>query len=243
VVSVKGHDLPLALRLDSASTSDFVAGPKTLEHLRKQLRDHSQMRLGAVILDAGHDGKPVYQFILHHDMTPVIPLSTKAPAQHPKRPEVQLSPRAVPLCPASAEMVLRGNNGIGGLVFGCPLKANKLQRCPHAPEGAERLQLRAAFAARPHGGGQDLRRRAALSADTAQSSPVPQADEPALGLRTELQHQERFKLLFARHRRASFWLIRVYLIALLQHGLAWVQNEDPMSLVDHLLGRRQSCAA
>jgi hypothetical protein len=238
VVSTKGHDLPLALRLDPASTSDFIAAPKTLERLRKLLRDHSNWRVQAVILDAGHDGKPLYQFLIHHDMTPVIPLSTAAPAHHPKRPEVQLSRRGVPLCPAGVEMILRGHNGKGGQVFGCPVKANKLERCPHAPDGAS------CFSCRPIQ--QNGHTVVVKSTDDERLMPPIPRNHPdyrrLMNLRSGCERsfsvkKERFDLLAARHRRASFWLIRVHLIAVLQHGLAWVAKENVATLVDHLLGR------
>ncbi len=47
----------------------------------------------------------------------------------------------------------------------------------------------------------------------------------------------RFKLEAARHRGASFWLIRLHLIAILQHALAWVADADASALVGELLGR------
>jgi hypothetical protein len=203
VVSVKGHDLPLALRLDPASTSDFIAAPKTLEHLRKLLRDHSDLHTAAVILDAGHDGKPIYQFIIHHDMTPVIPLSTKAPAHHPRRTDVALSGRGVPLCPAGAEMILRGSNGKGGQLFGCPVKANKLERCPHAPDGAS------CFSCRPL---QELGHTVVVKTtdDERLMPPIPRNHPDyrrLMNLRSGCERsfsvkKERFKLLQARHRRA-----------------------------------------
>ena len=67
-------------------------------------------------------------------MTPIIPLKTPAPAQHPKRSEIKLSKRGVPLCPAGVEMIRRGTNRKGGQIFACPVKAGKLERCPQAPE-------------------------------------------------------------------------------------------------------------
>lgn len=244
VVSMKGHDLPVALRLDPASTSDFIAAPMSLEHLRKLLRDHSAMKLQATILDAGHDGKPIYQFIIHHDMTPVIPLKTPAPAHHPKRPEIHLSRRGVPLCPAGVEMHCRGTNGKGGQVFGCPVKAGKLDQCPQAPEGAS------CFSCRPL---QKLGHTVVLktSDDERLFPPIPRNHpqyRTLMNLRSGCERsfsvkKERFKLLAARHRRASFWLIRAHLIALLQHGLAWVANKDAQGLVDHLLGRSESRVA
>jgi hypothetical protein len=245
VVSAKGgHDLPLSLRVDGASTSDYVASLTALEHLRKLLRDQSELKLGAVILDAGHDGKEVYKFILHHDMTPIIPLRGEAPAHHPKRPELLLSRRGVPLCPAGVEMIRRGTTGKNGQVFGCPVKAKKLERCPLAPEGA------IGYSCRPV---QQLGHTVVVQTtdDERLFPPIPRNHpqyRKLMNLRSGSERsfsvkKERFKLLQARHRRGSFWLIRVHLIAVLQHGLAWVADQDAQKLVDHLLGRTLESAA
>jgi hypothetical protein len=245
VASTKGgHDLPLHLRLDPASTSDFVASLKGIEHLRKLLRDHTDMKLAAVILDAGHDGKEVYNFILHHDMTPIIPLKTPAPAHHPRRSNIQLSRRGVPLCPAGVEMIRKGTSGKNGQVFACPVKANKLDRCPQAPEGAT------CFSCRPL---LQLGHTVVIQTtdDPRLFPPIPRNHpqyRKLMNLRSGCERsfsvkKERFKLLQARHRRASLWLIRAHLMALLQHGLAWVAKEDVQSLVDNLLGRQTECVA
>ena len=45
-----------------------------------------------------------------------------------------------------------------------------------------------------------------------------------------------FKIEDARHRRASFWLVRLHLIAVLQHARAWVDSNAARRLVNHLLG-------
>lgn len=244
VVSVKGHDVPIALRLDPASTSDFIAGPKTLEQLRKLLRDQSQMTLAAVILDAGHDGKAVYRFALHHDITPVIPLATPAPAYHPKRPTVQLSRRGVPLCRAGLELIRRGTNRTGGQIFGCAVKAKKQSRCPQAPEGAS------GFCCAPLS---QLGHTVVVktSDDERLFPPIPRnhpQHRTLMKLRSGCERsfsvkKARFKLVAARHRRASFWLIRSYLIAVLQHAMAWVADTDAHALLNHLTGGAQSEAA
>ena len=46
-----------------------------------------------------------------------------------------------------------------------------------------------------------------------------------------------------RHRRASFWLIRLHLAALLQHAKAWVAEMDARAFVAALLGEPQEAAA
>lgn len=244
VVSTKGgHDLPLALRLDPASTSEYVTCTKGLEQLRKLLRDHSELKLAALIYDSGVDGIEVYRFMMYHDITPVFPLSGKAPAVHPHYKDVSLSERGVPLCPAKKEMALIGTSGKSNQVFGCPAKANKRVSCPHATE--ERLDYRC----------QPLTKCGpTVTINTTKNPrlcpPIPRNHSEhrrLMNLRSGCERsfsvKKCFKLQQARHRRTSFWLIRAFLMAVLQHAMAWVANEDAAAFVDHLLGRQPENAA
>jgi hypothetical protein len=56
--------------------------------------------------------------------------------------------------------------------------------------------------------------------------------------RSNAVKKERFRLEHARHRRASFWLIRLHLIALLQHARAWVAGRSALDFVRELIGHR-----
>jgi hypothetical protein len=244
VVSTKGgHDLPLALRLDPASTSEFVTCLTGIEQLRKQLREHTpELKLAALIYDAGVDGIEVYRFLLHHDLTPIIPLSVKAPAVHPNHRSIHLSDRGVPLCPGLKEMIRIGRSGSHNQVFGCPVKANRHARCPRAGEHPD-------YRCQPLS-----RSGPTATVNTIKNPrlcpPIPR-NHPEyrrlINLRSGCERsfsvkKERFKLQQARHRRRSFWLIRAHLIALLQHAMAWVAHEDEAALLDRLLGRLPTCA-
>jgi hypothetical protein len=245
VVSTKGgHDLPLALRMDPASTSEFVTALTGFESLRKLLRDHSEWQLEAMTYDAGLDGLEVYRFLLHHDVTPFIPLSRKAPAVHPNHSAVSLSDRGVPLCPAGKEMKLIGRSGKNNQVFGCPAKASKTVRCPHATDQ------------RPDYRCQPLTRTGPTVTINSNKNPrlcppVPRnhpRHNQQMNLRSGCERsfsvkKGPFKLQQARHRRRSFWLIRAHLMAVLQHALAWVADEDATGFVDRLLGRSSDRAA
>jgi hypothetical protein len=245
VVSTKGgHDLPITLRLDPANTSDFVASLKSIEHLRKLLQEHSNFKLAAAGFDCGHDGIEVYKFLIHHDIIPIIPLKTPAPAIHPQRQKIQLSKRGVPLCPAGAEMTLLGRSRKNNQVFGCPVKAKKLKRCPDAPESRPDFRCQPLSKLGPT--------VSIKPSDNPRLCPPIPRNHPrhraSMKLRSGCERsfsvkKEPLKLLQAKHRRASFWLFRVYLMAVLQHGLAWVAKENVQGVVEELLGRDVTRAA
>ena len=240
VCASKGHDLPLALRIDPASTSDFTAFLYCAEHLRKNLRDKTSMQIRSMILDAGHDGKAIYKFCNHHQWLPVIALSGRARQTHPKRKDVSLSKRGIPLCPALAEMHLRGKDRKGNQIFVCPVKAKTLKICPNAKEGDTSYRCRPVDKWAPT-------ISINIKHDERLFLPLPRNHKEFKRLSKLRSGSERsfsmkkgaFKLEQARHRRKSFWLIRAHMMAMIQHGLAWVAKEDSSHLLDDLLGRKQ----
>lgn len=246
VCSASGHDLPCALRLDPASTSDYVASLKTIEHLRKTFvykSYKSHMKIGAAAFDAGHDGIHNYRFMLHHDIKPFIPLKTKAPANHPKRDDLQLSPRGVPLCPAGAEMAFWGTTKNGEQVFVCPVKAKRRRVCPHAPDDFPHFQCKLGKLAPTVG--------IKTSDNERLFPPIPRnhkEHQKMMNLRSGSERsfsvkKERFELENSRHRRKSFWLIRLHLMAILQHALAWVSQNDSKDFMNYLLGNKMDLIA
>jgi len=237
---VAGHDLPLALSLDPGNAHDTGASLRTMERLYKVLRTQG-WAIGTYIADSGHDAEGVYRYLLDRQASPVIPLKDAAVARHPSHPDVRLSRRGVPLCKAGVEMAAWGTAGKHRQLFLCPVKAGKQDCCPLAPEGDT------AWRCRP-----ELKWGPTVAVNTWDNPrlcpPVARNThrfEQLYKLRTASERsnsvkKETFGLQTARHRRSSFWLIRLHLIAILQHARAWTAAEDANGLVNHLLGRRRS---
>lgn len=237
--STSGHDLPLALRLDPGNTSDYTASLHAFTRLRKDLRARSlPWTLDTFIADAGHDAEPIHRHLVEHGVKPIIPLKAKARATHPTRPDLLLSGRGVPLCKAGVEMAHWGSAGKGRTAFICPIRAGKLARCPLAPEGQPDWHCRPDLKWGPT-------KTVAVRDNPRLFPAVPRNSARYARLYTLRSGTERsnavkktvFGLERARHRRASFWLIRLHLISILQHARAWVASEAAEPLLDHLLGR------
>lgn len=239
VVPSEGHDLPLSLVLGPGSETDHTASVRNLDRLRKNLqRLPEDWGIGTLIHDCGADSGPFHHYLLERGIKPVIPLQKKAPAEHPQRPGLALSSRAVPLCEAAVEMTSWGSaQGGRRKQFVCPVKAGKLESCPLAPEDEEH------WLCQPN-----TRWGPVISLSVAQNPrlcpPIarnsPQYEE-LYRLRTGSERSNSvkkgpMKLEQARHRRASFWLIRLHLCAILQHARAWVRDKDASALLDELLG-------
>lgn len=242
-ISTEGHDLPLLLRLDPGNKNDHVASIHAVEDLHRVFQ---QQRLGwrvaVFIADLGHDSAATHDLCADHAIRPVIPLSC-GPAQHPRRPELKLSARGIPLCDAAAEMAPWGSSGKGHPAFCCPVKAGKLARCPIAPEDEP------GWVCQP---GKQLSPVVALNTKDAprlfpeihrNSATYEENYKLRSGCeRSNAMKKSVMKLEHARHRRRSFWLIRLHLMAILQHAMAWVAEVDPRQLARELLGELAQAA-
>jgi hypothetical protein len=240
-----GHDLPLFVALNAANESDFTAMPQATERLFKLLREHCpSWSIGAMPLDCGHDGEALYRYLLSRHISPVIPLKQDAPAMHPQRPELPLSPRGVPLCQAGAEMAPWGSAGQQRRIFVCPVKAHWLDSCPIAPPQDPDWLCRPDSSLAPTVS-------VSVSLNPRLCPPIPRNSARYTQLynlrsgseRSNSVKKELFDLEAAHHRRSSFWLIRLHLIAILQHVRAWVAEQDASALLEHLLGRREAKAS
>jgi len=247
-VTSEGRDLPLTIELNPANESDHTASVKAMDRLHKRLRSHApSFGIDIFIADAGHDSLAEHRFHQSWSVRPVIPLANKAPASHPSRGEVSLSERGVPLCQAGIEMVPWGSAGRGSRrrpLFLCPVGAKKRARCPLAP--AEEPE----WSCRP-----DLKRGPAVTVSPEEDPrlfpQIPRNSEryqELYRLRSGTERSNSLKkgayaLPSCRHRRWSFWLIRLYLAALLQHARAWVAELDARRFVAQLLGEVQEVAA
>ncbi|MCB9762269.1 MAG: hypothetical protein H6739_20890 [Alphaproteobacteria bacterium] len=236
---VDGHDLPLLVRLDPADHSEHRACALAIEQLGKLLRDERhRFGLSVFIADAGHDARANHAHAMDWGMRPVIPLRSDVPAVHPTRPDIALSPRAIPLCQAGAEMAAWGTGGPNQSVFLCPVKANKLERCPLAPDGEPdwRCQPETKWGPVLNMNVHDNPRLFPLIARN--SAGYRKLYKKRTGCeRSNDEKKSKLKLEAARHRRWSFWLIRLNLLALLQHARAWVSKLDARAFVEGLMGR------
>lgn len=240
--SVSGHDLPVALGLGPGNETDYTLGLKTLDRARKLLGEVGY-GVDVFVADAGHDAEPVYRYALHHDIKPVIPLAVDAPAELSER-GIRLSPRGVPLCPGGAEMSPNGTARRHRLVFVCPAKKRKLAHCPQAPAGDPTWRCRPGTKWAPtvniHAG-----------TNPRHTPTIPRNTEryrQLMNLRSGCERsnsvkKEVYKLEAARHRRRSYWLIRLALMAILQHARTWVADTDAERFLANLAGDAPAAAA
>jgi len=240
-VSVRGHDLPLLVTLQPGNGSDYLASLHSVDRLSKLLRErYPDWTLARFTADAGHDADATHRFLLGLGITPIIPARSTLPVEYPGRPDLKLSKRGVPLCPANVEMALRSKEADGKLVLYCPVRAGLLKACPLAPGGdpAWRCRPDNNWAPTVSLNAFDHPR---ICGPLPRNSPLWLKEYKARSgcERRNSVKKGPLKLVEAKHRRASFWLIRLNLCAILQHANAWIADVSVRAFVDTLLRRNK----
>lgn len=229
--------LPLMVGIHGANVPDGYSGPLTLDDLLKANAAHgSPLTITHFIGDTGHDNEPLSRWLLDKNIQPIIALSENVPKIHPERPDLAISGNAIPLCEAGIEMASWGTAGALRPAFVCPVKAKKLEKCPKAPVNDPDWLCRPGKALAP----------AVIlnSEDNPRLFPPVSRNSRAFSKlyakRSACERSNNTKkgpheLEACRHRRLSFWKIRVTFIALLQHAKVWVAGKSAKELLDSLL--------
>lgn len=233
-----GAHLPLMLRLNPSNRVDHLTGAEALEDLGKLLRDDFPDIIAPrfFVADCGHDALANHEHIRSWGLRPIIPLRGDAPAEHPERDGLLLSPRAIPLCQAKVEMAAWGTCDANTALFICPVKAKKLEKCPLAPPDQPDWLCEPESARGPV---------VALNVnDNPRLFPIVPRNSPAYERlykqrssceRSNSIKKQALDLLSCRHRRWSFWYIRATFAALLQHARVWVRDIDAQAWLRDLI--------
>lgn len=236
-----GHDLPVVLDLHAANVPDTVSGPLLVERLTKTLATHlPAAKVAVTIFDAGYDAEPLHALLVEQGIDAVIPLKGSAPAHHPARADIALSAKGIPLCKANVEMAPSGTAGPGHKLFTCPLRVGRITACPLGQGDASwhcRPELKTGpTVSVPIDANPRLCPKIARnSEDYARYYPRRTTAE-----RSNAMKKLKFKLLSARRRRRSGWLITLGNIAILQHALAWAARSDEARASLQSLLRREA---
>ena len=241
-VGSEGHDMPLGIGIFPGNTSDHTASIAVEERLYKQMRDRTDgWKIKVHIADTGEDSAANHTYNRERGIRPVIAIGGSIPAAHPSRPLVKLSRRGIPLCEAGIEMSSHGTGGRDRPQFCCPVKAGKLEHCPSAPDDDPGWVCRPGTRLSPVVS-VSTKRHPRLFPEISRNSPQYRK---LYAQRTTCERSNGMKktvlgLNLCGHRRQSFWLIRLYLAALLQHAKVWVSGRDARSWVESLLTSPQT---
>jgi len=234
--SSKGHDLPVNIILGPASETDYTLSLKAYDSCIKTLGEHDiTVNITAAIMDAGHDAMGNYFYFRQKDIPALIPLNNRG-AKEAYRDNIKLSSRGIPLCKGCIEMRhISYNKTKMKHSFGCPVKRGTHRKGTYIYVAhTEECPLGALCSPdTKHGPVVSISSRdnPRLFPDIPRSS---QKFKELYKLRTGTERsnaakKEAYPFYRARLKSRAARLIRLYLIAIVEHRKA-IYKEDTKGL-------------
>jgi len=234
------HTFPVQVGLAPAHVTDFTMGPTSLDRFLKTCDAHAlPVTVRAAVYDSGLDAYGIYHFLQAKTITPIIALNprrSEPPA--PTGTATQVNAHGVPLCPAGLPMRRHCYNaGQHRIYYNCPVKrpthrAGEGQWIAHVDECPRQVLCQ------PH-----TQMGPVVSVRTAEDPrlypPIPRDSttfKALMAQRTGCERSNSFKKVASRLgerpcRSATQFLVRLYLVSLLEHACAWLA-EDRKQMAD-----------
>jgi hypothetical protein len=197
-----------------------------------------------VAYDAGHDGLGIYEYLLAKQIKPVIALNPRSGLPQPTGTAETVTKEGLPLCIAGLEMRRHSKSSNGRIFYNCPVKRpthilgktvwkSYVEDCPMGVLCQPETKMGPVVYVRSD---EDVR----LYPEIARSSPLyKQIMNQRTGCeRSNSTKKVTYKLGNRVCRNSSHYLVRLYLVSILEHARAWLAEDrkqfgnDLASLVD-----------
>lgn len=233
IVSSGGHDLPVHLTIGPASESDFTLSLKSLDRFLKGCHEHElPVSVYAAIYDSGHDGFGVYEYLGAKGINPVIALNPRT-GQHPQPSGTaeRVNDRGVPLCPAGLEMRRHSAMPNHRIVFNCPVKRptheggktvwkSHVEECPHKVLCQPLTLMGPTVYVRSDSDPRFYPKIGRDSAEYKELFALRSGCERSNSTKKVVHHLENRPC-----RSATHYLMRLYLISVVEHAKAWLAED------------------
>jgi hypothetical protein len=245
--------LPVHIGLAPGHVTDFTMGPTSLDRFLKTCTAHELLvTVRAAVYDSGLDAHGIYQFLQAKTITPIIALNPRRGAHPaPTGTAGQVNDAGVPRCPAGLPMRRHSHNaGQHRIYYNCPVKrpthrAGEGQWIAHVDECPRQVLCQ------PH-----TQMGPVVSVRTADDPrlypPIPRDSttfKQLMAQRTGCERSNSFKKVASRLgerpcRSATQFLVRLYLVSLLEHACAWLAEDRKRGDVEtHSVTLSQAVAA
>ena len=248
VVSTNGHDLPVHVAISRASETDFTLSMKNMDRLKKALREHGlEWKIENVVYDSGHDATGIYEYLMESHIKPIIALNPRSGTYpSPTGTAKRVNENGVPICPGGMLMRRMGFDPKRHRVYyGCPVKRpthrkdqgyiyiNHVDECPLGVLCQPETK---------HGPVVYVK----TSDDPRLYPPIPRMAskyKKLMNLRSGCERSNSMKkntygLGNRPCRSDTHFLVRLYLISIIEHAKAWLAEDrkqldidDPVALV------------
>lgn len=232
IVNFGGHDLPIHLTIGQASESDFTLSLKSLDRFLKASHDNGiKLSISAAIYDSGHDGRGIYQYLLAKKIDPVIVLNPRHGLPMASGTAQQINSDGTPICPAGLPMRRHSARPDGRLYFNCPVKRpthlggktvwqSHPDQCPHKVLCQPETKMGPILYIR-------------TESDPRLYPPIARASprfKELMKLRSGCERSNSVKKVAHKLERrpcrsATHYLLRLYLISIVEHAKAWLAED------------------
>jgi len=231
VVSTNGHDLPIQVSISCASETDFTLSMKSKDRLMKALKENGlDWKIQYAIHDAGHDSKGIYEYLMDDEIIPIIALNPRA-GTYPVATGTakKVNEQGIPICPAGLLMRRHGYNPQKQvIIYTCPVKrpthkdgkyvyVSYPEKCPFKTLCQPDTNLGPTVYIR-------------TKDDPRLYPPIPRGTDTFKELmklrsgceRSNSMKKETYQLGYRPCRSDTHFLIRLYLVSILEHAKAWL---------------------
>lgn len=127
---LKHIDLPVFIDLEKASRHDALS---SISATARFLDINPELFVKFMCFDSACDALPIYQFLRHHNITPIIDVNQRNLGNNLYKSFYSISENGKPICDCGVEMVSNGyDHKRHRRKFRCPLKMGIISSCPHA---------------------------------------------------------------------------------------------------------------
>ena len=233
LVSSRGHDLPVHIAIGPASESDFTLSLKSLDRFTKASREHQlDLTIYAAVYDAGHDSLGNYEYLQAKQINPVIVLNPRT-GQHPTPTgtAARVNDQGIPICPAGLLMRRHTQTANHRIVYNCPVKRPTHEdgktvwkahtaECPHQVLCQPDTKMGPTVSVRTDA---DPRYYPPLARDSTEFKRLLR--ERSGCERSNSTKKVTYKLAGRPCRSATHYLVRLYLISIIEHAKAWLAED------------------
>lgn len=244
-VVTENHSLPLQVLLEPAHATDLTMGPRSLDRLLKTAATHQlTLTVRATVYDSAQDALGIYHFLQAKHIAPVIALNSRR-GEHPSPSGTasQVNDQGIPLCPAGLPMRRHSQDSKRArLYYNCPVKRStrrhgKFQWITYEPDCPRQVLCQPQTQMGPVV-------YVRTTDDPRLYPPIPRDSanfKALLARRTGCERSNSLKKVTYRLgerpcRSATHFLVRLYLVSLLEHAQVWLTEDrkqlgdDPLSL-------------
>jgi Transposase DDE domain len=243
IINYNGHDLPMHVSIASASETDFTQSMKDLDRLNKALKEHAlDWGISHVVYDAGHDSLGNYEYLMENHITPVIALNPrKGTHPSPSGSAQKVNDDGIPVCKSG--MLMRRHyydKKKHKIVYNCPVKRPNGKRewvahtdqCPLGVLCQTDSDMGPTVSVRTQ---TDPRLYPPLSRNSSKYEQL--MDKRSCCERSNSTKKVTYHLGERVCRSETHYLVRLYLVSIIEHARAWLAEEkklvgdDPLALI------------